>query len=52
MKLAFATCAPGPSWLGTIFAVPSTVAPSTATSVHARIQNARAAASSRSRGSV
>ena len=25
MKLAFATCAPGPSWLGTIFAVPSTV---------------------------
>ena len=33
MKLALAMCAAGPMWFGPIFAVPSTVSPSTATTV-------------------
>jgi hypothetical protein len=48
MKLALATCAPGPARFGYMFAVPATAVPSTATVVlpgGATIHNARASSS-------
>ena len=55
MKLALAMCAAGPMWLAPIFAVPSTVSPSTATTVRAggvAIHMSRARSSETSLGHV
>ena len=54
MKLAFATWAPGPAWLGWVLAVPTTVPATDATTVRPGDGNqaARAACSLMSRGQV